>query len=116
MILKWYHKGKLCTDIFVRNNTISITNYTDVNSDRAFGVIENPTFDDLHFILEEQVMDKGRLDLKHYLKDIGVDTYDPIAMIRKTRGKILGNFNEIEVIDEEEDPPFLLAYEDGEWL
>lgn len=90
MRIDFMYKTSVCTTILVDfwNEKIKITNKTDDILHRAFGVNENPTWDDFNEFLAERCFSKSRGDRKAVLRAIGVDSYDPIQIVEQTRGKI----------------------------
>lgn len=90
MRVDFMYKTSVCTTILVDfwNEKIKITNKTDDILHRAFGVNENPTWDDFNEFLAERCFSKSRGDRKAVLRAIGVDSYDPIQIVEQTRGKI----------------------------
>ena len=47
-----------------------------------------PTWDDLQIFLKDRCVPQERDGLKYYLSDLGLDCYDPLAIIRKTEGRM----------------------------
>ena len=70
LILYYYDGNKLCTKIC------------------AFGVILKPTRDDLQLFLKDRCVPQERDGLKYYQSDLGLDCYDPLAIILKTEGRM----------------------------
>lgn len=97
MRIDFMYKRSVCTTIFVDfwNEKIKITNKTDDILHRAFGVNENPTWDDFNTFLIDRCFSKSRGDRKTVLKAIGIDSYDPIQIVEQTKGK---------------------TYEDNQWM
>lgn len=97
MRIDFMYKRSVCTTILVDfwNEKIKITNKTDDILHRAFGVNENPTWDDFNTFLIDRCFSKSRGDRKTVLKAIGVDSYDPIQIVEQTKGK---------------------TYEDNQWM
>ncbi len=97
MRIDFMYKTSVCTTIFVDfwNEKIKITNKTDDILHRAFGMNENPTWDDFNAFLADRCFSKSRGDRKAILKAIGVGSYDPIQIVEQTKGK---------------------TYEDSQWM
>lgn len=97
MRIDFMYKTSVCTTIFVDfwNEKIKITNKTDDILHRAFGVNENPTWDDFNEFLADRCFSQSRGDKKSVLMAIGVDSYDPIQIVEQTKGK---------------------TYEDSQWM
>lgn len=103
MIVKYYDKDELCSVITVNQSsgTVCVSNYTDNNIKRAFGVNENPTMADFEEFLEDRCIPQTRQLLKLYLKQIGVAAYDPLEIVKKTNGRMHGDSQWLTVEDEE---------------
>ena len=54
----------------------------------AFGENGIPNWDDFERFLEERCMPKSRAGIREYLETIGVDEYNPIEIIKKTKGRM----------------------------
>ncbi|MFR5875522.1 MAG: helix-turn-helix domain-containing protein [Eubacterium sp.] len=89
MRLDFMYKQKVCTEIYVdyQNEQIKIVNRTNDIMKRAFGVNENPTWQDFEDFLEERCLPKSRAMRKTVLSRIGIDSYDPIQILEKTKGR-----------------------------
>ena len=79
-----------CTHLLIdcRRKKILIQNTTDVLLHRAFGVKPKPNWQDFEFFLEERCFPGTRAHLRLVLQDIGVDSYDPLAIVEKTKGRM----------------------------
>lgn len=87
--LVFMYKQFPCTviDADYFNRTVSITNRTDDIMHRAFGVNEDPDWNDYEEFLLSRCFPNTRPDIKLILKKIGVDSYDPYQMICRTHGR-----------------------------
>lgn len=100
-----------CTVILVDflHERILIRNETDRILDRAFGVKEKPTWEDFEYFLEERCVPRTRFGMREILKDYGLDSFDPLAIIEKTGGHMaedhqwlrLTYFNRLEAMNNE---------------
>lgn len=83
----------VCTTILVdfKDEKVKIHNYTDDMLHRAFGIIEEPTWDDFQYFLEERCYSRDRGDLKDILARMEIDSYDPLQICEKTEGRVLGD-------------------------
>lgn len=99
--LDYYNYEKLCTTIIAdyTDEVVKIQNYTDEIVYIAFGVNENPTWQDYLEFLEERCVPESRAGLREYLDSIGVDEYNPIDIIRKTEGRMAEDHQWIRVIE-----------------
>ncbi len=97
MQIDFMYKQKVCTTILIDfwNEKIKITNKTDDVLHRAFGVNENPDWDDFNEFLIDRCFSISRGDKKSVLKALGIDSYDPLQIVEQTKGK---------------------TYEDSQWM
>ena len=81
-------EDEICTVILVnyKKKEISIVNKSDNVLHRAFGVKVKPTWEDFLYFLESRCFPKTRDHLKSILQDLGLDSYDLLAIIEKTKG------------------------------
>jgi len=81
--------GKILTSVSINNHTkkVRITNYTDEIMDRAFGVKENVTYQDVMDFFEGRTFPRNRADLQDILDCFGLKKYDPYLMCEKLQGK-----------------------------
>ena len=98
--LNYMNRNELCTtiDVDIKHEKIKIKNYTDKIPLRAFGVVENPTWEDFQWFLKDRCFPETRAHLKWVLSDVGVPFYDPLMIIEKTKGKMAEDQQWIEVI------------------
>lgn len=89
MRIDFMYKQRVCTEIYVdyKNEKVKIFNRTNDIIKRAFGVNENPTWADYEDFLFDRCMPKSRDMQKIILKRMGVDCYDPIQILEKTKGR-----------------------------
>ena len=92
------NKVKIFQDWTRNDITRPIKNYTDKSPHRAFGVVENPTWEDFQWFLKDRCFPETRAHLKWVLSDVGVPFYDPLMIIEKTKGKMAEDQQWIEVI------------------
>lgn len=67
---------------------IEIVNTTDDIIHRAFGIKARPTWEDFELFLEDRCVPRSRDHIRLILKDMGLDFYDPMAIIEKTGGRM----------------------------
>lgn len=87
----WYmREDDVCTliDVDERRQIIKIQNYTKDKMSRAFGIKENPTFEEYEEFLESRCFPKTRDKLKLELKRLDLPFYDPFSIIEKTEGRM----------------------------
>lgn len=102
MVLEYYNGNKLSTRITVDylTESVSIVNYTDDLIDRAFGINTTPTFEDYENFLESRCFPRTRDHLKIILKDLNLDFYEPIEIIKKTEGRLAEDDMYLKIVEE----------------
>lgn len=98
--MNFMNRQDLCTviDIDFKRERIKIENHTNKIPLRAFGVVENPSWEDFQIFLEDRCLPRTRAGLKEILRDMGVPFYDPLLIIEKTQGRIAGDNQWIALI------------------
>ena len=98
----YYDGDMLCTRIYAdfTDHTVCAENCTDNPVKTAFGKNALPTWDDFTAFLEERCVPRQRAGLREYLEALGLGEYDPLAIVRKTQGRMAEDDQWIEVIDE----------------
>lgn len=83
-------KDECCTEILIdfKGQKIAIQNKTDDLLHRAFGIKAKPTWEDFEEFLESRCFPRSREGLSLILEDLGLDFYDPLSIIEKTRGRM----------------------------
>lgn len=78
-----------CTiiDVDFLNQRVMVQNKTKDMLRRAFGVIENPTWDDFETFLKDRCFPATRGNAKAILKALQLTSYDPLQIVEKTRGR-----------------------------
>lgn len=89
MRIDFMFRQKVCTEIYVNfaDKKIKIVNRTNDIMKRAFGINENPDWNDFEQFLEERCFPKSRAFRKTILKKIGADGYDTLQILEKTDGR-----------------------------
>lgn len=103
MKFHWYNKEQLCTEVEVdykTNQVVKVTNYTDFFLDKMFGNNETPSWNDWENFLESRCFSRNVDNLKLHLQKVGVDFYDPLAIVLKTQGKMCGDFYRLVYVEE----------------
>ena len=67
---------------------IAICNTTEDIIHRAFGIKAKPTWEDFMSFLEERCFPRSRDHLRMVLQDLQLDSYDPLAIVEKTKGRM----------------------------
>ena len=86
----YMYKDDICTliDVDDAKQLVRIKNYTDKLMFRAFGVNENPDYNDYKEFLESRCFPRTRDKMKLVLEDIGLPFYDTFMIIEKTQGRM----------------------------
>ena len=88
--LEFYDGEVLCTKIVAdfTDETLSVENTTERIVKTAFGKNEAPTWEDFQNFLEERCVPRSRSGIREYLETIGVESYEPLEIIKKTNGRM----------------------------
>ena len=97
--LRYYNGDALCTLIYADRTAqdLSAENYTEQAVKTAFGKNPVPSWADLELFLEERCIPRQRAGLREYLEALGLDEYDPLAIIQKTKGRMAEDAQWLEV-------------------
>ena len=97
--LKYFNFNELCSAIVAdyTTNELAVENYTDNVIHLAFGSNTVPSWADYEAFLEERCVPRSRDGIKNYLAEIGLDEYNPLEIIKKTKGKMSEDSQWIEV-------------------
>ena len=83
-----YRKAPCTTiDVDFLCQRIKIQNRTNDVLHRAFGTNEEPTWNDFEHFLQERCFPRTRGFLKEELRALGLDAYDPLQIVEKTKGR-----------------------------
>ena len=90
MKFELYNRDELCTIIYAdfTDKTLSVKNTTENIVKTAFGKNDTPIWLDFQRFLEERCVPESRSGIREYLEAIGVESYDPLEIIKKTSGKM----------------------------
>ena len=104
MRMNFMNRDQLCTaiDIDFKHEKIKICNYTNQIPLRAFGIIENPTWNDFERFLEDRCFPKSRDHAKTILKEMQLPFYDPLLIVEKTHGRMAGDHQWIMILKKED--------------
>ncbi|MCH5185673.1 MAG: hypothetical protein J1F64_06060 [Oscillospiraceae bacterium] len=88
--LSFYDGNELCTVIYAdfTDKILKAENYTNDIITTAFGNNKRPVWEDFMNFLEERCIPKERDGIREYLDAIGVAEYEPMEIIKKTKGKM----------------------------
>ena len=97
--IRYYNGDSLCTLIYADQTArdLQAENYTEQVVKTAFGKNRVPSWSDLESFLEERCIPRTRAGLREYLEAIGLDEYDPLNIIRKTKGRMAEDDQWMEV-------------------
>jgi len=87
--MTYMYKQHPCTviDVDFLNRRVMIENKTRDIFHRAFGVVEEPTWNDFEEFLKERCYSAARGDIKNILAQFRLTDYDPLQIVEKTRGR-----------------------------
>ena len=92
-------EDELCTTILIdfQRHRIAVQNETEDIIHRAFGIKAKPTWEDFEEFLESRCFPRTRDHLRLVLEDVGVDSYDPLAIVEKTKGRMAEDLQWIKI-------------------
>lgn len=90
LLLSCYSGDILCARIAAdeTEKTVRIENLATDYLKLPFGKNPTPSWADYRHFLEDRCIPKTRAGLQEYLEEIGVDSYEPLEIIRKTQGRM----------------------------
>lgn len=88
--LRLYDRNALCSTIYAdfTAQTVIVENQAVPTIKTAFGNNLLPNWEDFQRFLEERCIPRQRAGLREYLETLGLDEYDPLAIIEKTGGRM----------------------------
>ena len=91
---------KLCGIIYAdyTTKTFEYENFTEDFLYKPFGNNENPGWDDLQLLLESRCVPKTRRDIDDILDFLGLKEYNPLEILKITKGELLSDKKKMEVI------------------
>ena len=97
--IRYYNNDYLCTLIYADRTAKDLLaeNYTEQTVKTAFGKNRFPSWADLESFLEERCIPRQRAGLREYLEALGLSEFDPLAIIRKTEGRMAEDDQWMEV-------------------
>lgn len=90
LLLSCYSGDALCARIAAdeTKKTVCVENLAADCLKLPFGNNPSPSWADYQHFLEDRCIPKTRAGLQEYLETIGVDSYEPLEIIRKTQGRM----------------------------
>ena len=97
--IRYYNDDMLCTLICADQTAkdLCVENYTDNLVKTAFGKNLFPSWADLEAFIEERCIPRQRAGLREYLEALGLEEYDSLAIIQKTKGHMAEDDQWMEV-------------------
>lgn len=89
-ILRLYDGEQLCSSIYadLTDRRIMVENQAVALIKTAFGNNVQPDWADFQDFLSERCVPRQRAGLREYLEVLGLEEYDPLAIIKKTGGRM----------------------------
>ena len=89
-ILRLCDRDDLCSTIYAdfTAQTVVVENQAVPTIKTAFGNNLLPNWEDFQRFLEDRCIPRQRAGLREYLETLGLDEYDPLAIIEKTGGRM----------------------------
>ena len=89
-ILRFYDGEQLCSSIYadLTKQRIMVENQAVALVKTAFGNNVQPDWADFQGFLSERCIPRQRAGLREYLEALGLEEYDPLAIIEKTGGRM----------------------------
>lgn len=93
----------VCSIILVDfiHKKVVVHDETNIILHRAFGIKKKPTWEDFEYFLESRCLPRGRDHIQQILNSMGLDHYDPLAIIEKTEGRMAEDRQWIRLIAKE---------------
>ena len=90
LLFSCYSGDTLCARIAAdeTGETLHVENLATDYLKLPFGNNPNPSWADYQHFLENRCIPKTRAGLQEYLETIGLDSYEPLEIIRKTQGRM----------------------------
>lgn len=89
-VLRFYDGNTLCSIIYAdfTEEAVVVENQAVSPVKTAFGNNLFPDWKDFRHFLEERCIPRHRAGLREYLETLGLDEYNPLAIIEKTSGRM----------------------------
>ncbi|MBR2028868.1 MAG: AbrB/MazE/SpoVT family DNA-binding domain-containing protein [Oscillospiraceae bacterium] len=87
---EYFDKATLCSTIICdfTDKTLRVVNHTDNLLKTAFGVQNKPDWNDFMEFMAERCVPKTRDNLTEILKKLNLNSYDAVAIVEKTQGRM----------------------------
>lgn len=94
-------KNTVCTHVIVyTDNTVEVTNYTDVFHKKAFNKDKNITYQDVLNLFEERIVPRTRGNIRQILDLLNLEEYDPYLLARNNYGAMPEDMSWIKFSDQ----------------
>lgn len=89
-VLRLYDNDILCSTVYAdfTKKAVSVENQPVPSVKTAFGNNALPDWEDFQRFLAERCVPRQRAGLREYLEALGLEEYDPLAIIKKTGGRM----------------------------
>lgn len=97
----YMYKNEVVSHVTVYSDgSVGILNYTNKDWKLPF-LFDNVTRNDVNMLLKGRVFNEGRSDKDDLLRDMGVPFYDPLMIVRKTRGVMIKDYFWLKFFEED---------------
>lgn len=98
----WYCKGELTAKIVAdyEAHTVEVTNFKDDSYYLPFSPKITPTWEQWQWLLQSRCPSEHYAFIEQVLEKIGLDHYDTLEIIKKTKGKMANDNHSIELVKE----------------
>lgn len=99
--LNYYNENELCSCIYAdfTDRLVKVKNENKPNILLAFGSNTMPLWNDFMLFLEDRCIPRSVDGIKYYLNELGLCEYDPLEIIKHTKGRMSEDNQWLEVID-----------------
>lgn len=99
MRMDYMWEDECCSVILVdfKSRKIEVVDKTPDVIHRAFGIKKKPVWKDFWEFLESRCFPRTRDHMRMILKDLGLDHYDPLDIVEKTKGRMAEDHQWIQI-------------------
>ena len=87
-------------DVDFSTKSVFIKNYSTFPLELAFGINLNPSFEDFMFFIQSRCFPKNVDRLRLHLKELGLETYNPFLILKKTHGRLSHDHMSLESLED----------------
>lgn len=101
-VFNWYCKGELTAKIVAdyETHSVEVTNFKNDSYYLPFAPEITPTWDQWQFVLKEHCPSEHNAFINDILESLGLDHFDALDIIKKTKGAIANDPCTVELIEE----------------